>query len=104
MSLWVYILECSDQTLYTGVTNDLERRFNEHQSGFNKEAYTYLRRPVRLVYAEQFSDYKLAYDWERKLKKWSAEKKWALIEENWDKLKELSVCQNDSHYLKKFKR
>ncbi len=104
MSLWVYTLEYSDQTLYTGVTNNLERRFNEHQSGFNEEPYTYVRRPVRLVYAEPFSDYKLAYEWERKLKGWSAQKKWALIEENWDKLKELSVCQNDSHYLKRFKR
>lgn len=101
MSLWVYILECSDQTLYTGITNDLDRRFTEHQTGINPGAYTAKRRPVSILFAEEFSDYKLAYDWEKKLKGWSAQKKRALIEENWDKLKELAECRNKTHWLNK---
>ncbi len=100
MPLWLYILECSDGTLYTGVTNNLDRRLNEHQHGLNPEAYTFNRRPVNLVFAEQFIDYRLAYEWEKRLKGWSAQKKRALIEDNWDKLKELARCRNKSHWVK----
>lgn len=99
MSLWVYILECSDHTLYTGITNNLDRRFEEHQAGINPDSYTATRRPVSLLFAEEFSDYKLAYEWERKLKGWSGQKKRALIEENWDKLKKLAECRNKTHWL-----
>ena len=54
--MYVYILECSDRSFYTGVTNDIDRRVEEHQSGENKEAYSYSRRPVKLVYSEFFID------------------------------------------------
>ncbi len=99
MSLWVYILQCSDKTLYTGIANNLDRRFGEHQFGINAEAYTFTRRPVKLVFAEQFIDYKLAHGWEKRLKGWSAKKKWALIEDNWKKMRELAICKNESHFL-----
>lgn len=101
MSLWVYILHCSDKTLYTGITNNLDRRFGEHQFGINPDAYTFTRRPVKLLFAEQFIDYKLAYDWEKRLKGWSAKKKWALIEDNWERVRQLAVCKNESHFLNK---
>ncbi len=97
MSLWVYILKCSDSTYYTGITNNLDRRFTEHQEGFNTDAYTFKRRPVELQYAEEFTDYKLGYAWEKKLKGWSAKKKKALIEEDWDELRKFATCQNETH-------
>jgi putative endonuclease len=49
---WVYILRCNDNSLYTGVTNDLERRVNEHNNSRQAAKYTRARRPVQLVYYE----------------------------------------------------
>jgi len=52
-SVWsLYILECSDGSLYTGVTNDIDRRFLAHQEG-KASRYTRTRRPVALVYREE---------------------------------------------------
>lgn len=48
---WVYILRCADRTLYTGVTNDLDRRLASHRAG-RASRYTRSRLPVRLVHAE----------------------------------------------------
>ena len=98
MALWVYILECADGTLYTGVTNNIERRLWEHQSGLSLKAYTYKRRPVILKYAKSHSHYLTAIAWEKRIKRWSANKKWALITKNWDELKRLSVCRNESRW------
>ncbi len=101
MSLWVYILECSDGLLYTGVTNDIDRRYAEHQQGINPDCFTFIRRPVELKYAEKFSNNLLAIDWEKRIKKWSAKKKRALIEDNWEELQKLAVCRNETHWKKK---
>lgn len=50
---WVYLLQCSDQTLYAGITNDLSRRLKEHNGATGGGArYTRSRRPVRLVWSE----------------------------------------------------
>ncbi|WP_306468576.1 GIY-YIG nuclease family protein [Aestuariibaculum lutulentum] len=46
---FVYILKCSDNSFYTGITNSMERRLHEHQVGKDIEVYTYTRRPVTLV-------------------------------------------------------
>lgn len=51
MKWFVYILECRDHTLYTGVTNDVEKRLSAHQKGIASK-YTRSRLPVRLVYKE----------------------------------------------------
>ena len=56
---FVYILECSDGTFYTGSTNDLSRRLETHNSG-NGARYTKARRPVKLVYHEEFDNKKEA--------------------------------------------
>jgi len=50
----VYILECADRTLYTGITNDLDHRINEHENGTGAK-YTRGRAPFRLLYAETHS-------------------------------------------------
>ena len=69
MSYFVYILKCVDGTYYTGVTNDVPRRLNEHQSGTNPKAYTYSRRPVKLVWGEEVPTYGEALKHERQIKK-----------------------------------
>lgn len=50
MNYYLYILKCADNTFYTGVTNNLERRLKEHESGVNKDCYTFNRRPLKLVF------------------------------------------------------
>lgn len=94
---FVYILKCSDNSYYTGVTNDIELRFSQHQSGKFPESYTYKRRPVELVFFYLFNDIIQAIAFEKQVKGWSRKKKEAIINDNWDKLKELSICRNDSH-------
>jgi putative endonuclease len=91
---YVYILLCSDQFYYTGITNDLERRMHEHHTGFNLKCYTYDRRPVELVFIEIFNSPQEAIEFEKKIKGWSRKKKQAIINNNWEKLKELSICKN----------
>jgi len=83
---YVYILECSDGTYYTGMTNNIERRIAEHKWGINPESYTHKRRPVKLVWHTTTNYVTKAIEYEKQIKKWSHNKKKALIEENWDEL------------------
>jgi putative endonuclease len=94
--LYVYILKCADDSYYVGVTNDLEKRLDEHNSGIGAGSYTAKRLPVKMVFWEPFNDYKLAMEYETKLKKWSREKKEALIDKNWERLKGLAECRNET--------
>ncbi len=91
---FVYILECSDRSYYTGVTNDLELRIEQHNKG-EKVSYTSIRRPVILKYFERFTDINQAIDWEKQLKGWSRKKKEALFEQDWDTIKKLSNFKNN---------
>ena len=94
---YVYILKCSDNSYYTGVTSDLESRLIKHQSGHYPEGYTHSRRPVQLVFYNEFNEIDQAIAFEKQVKGWSRKKKEAIINDNWEKLKELSICQNNSH-------
>ena len=94
----VYLLKCADSSHYTGITNNLERRLVEHESGRNPGCYTYFRRPVELVYSEYFTDPNQAIAFEKKVKGWSRAKKEALIKNDWDKIKFLSKCRNATHF------
>lgn len=98
---YVYIVRCNDKNLYTGVTNNIERRVSEHNSGKLKSAYTYSRRPVKLIFYQEFNDPEQAIGFEKKIKKWSRLKKEALINGDYNALHVLSKCKNDSHH--KFK-
>lgn len=89
-SYYVYIVKCSDNSYYTGITNDIERRLIEHNSGMSKDSYTFNKRPVNLVWFETFSDPTQAIMIEKKIKGWSRRKKEALINEDWDKLVQYS--------------
>ena len=78
---FMYILECSEGSYYTGSTNDLERRIEEHQSGRGAN-FTNLRLPVELVYYEEYERIDNAFYREKQVQRWSHNKKKALIEGN----------------------
>jgi putative endonuclease len=83
---YTYIVKCSDDSYYTGITNNVERRLMEHNNGILKSAYTYNKRPVVLVWYETFTDVQQAILFEKQIKGWSRRKKEALIKEDWKKL------------------
>ena len=83
---FVYILKCSDDSFYTGITSNLDQRIAEHQVG-KSSGYTSTRLPIELVWSEQFlDDPEQAIEWEKRIKGWSRRKKQALIDGNWDNL------------------
>lgn len=79
-SWYVYILECADNSLYTGVTTDLEKRLHAHNNLPSGARYTRGRRPVSLVYAECLPDRGTAQSREAAIKKMKKARKRALIE------------------------
>jgi len=93
---FVYIVECSDKSYYTGVTNNIERRLWEHNHGPNKLSYTYSRRPVILKYCERFQNIKYAIAWEKQIKGWSRKKKEALFIDDWEEIKRLARLKGPS--------
>ncbi len=79
MNNYVYILECSDKTLYTGTTNNIEKRIQEHNNTRTGAKYTRARRPVKLVYVEACSTPSIALKREAEIKKLSRAQKLLLI-------------------------
>ena len=79
MIYFVYILKCSDNTLYTGVATDVQRRLNEHNNSAKGAKYTRARRPVELVYQEELEDRSSACKREYKIKQLKREEKLRLI-------------------------
>lgn len=102
MQYFVYIVECSDGLLYTGVTNNPGRRINEHNEGLDKNSFTFKRRPVELIFLQDFNDATQAIYFEKMIKKWSAKKKRALASREYALLTLLSECRNltNSKYKK----
>jgi len=78
----LYIVKCSDGTLYTGITTDLERRIKEHNSTELGAKYTRGRRPVKLVYCKKFKNRSLASKAESSIKKLSKKEKMKIIKNN----------------------
>lgn len=93
---FVYILECSDGSYYTGSTIDIEVRVKQHQDGRGAN-YTKKRLPVKLVFLEEFQRIDDAFYREKQLQGWSRVKKEALINGEFNKLPNLSECKNGSH-------
>ena len=81
MNWTVYILKCADGTLYTGITNDPERRLAEHEAGQGAK-YTKGRGPFQLVYQESCEDRGLASKRENEIKALGRKAKLALIDAN----------------------
>ena len=78
---YMYILECSNVTFYTGSTKDLAKRIEEHKNGLGAN-YTKKHLPVKLVYYEEFDRIDEAFYREKQVQGWSRAKKMALIENN----------------------
>jgi len=76
---YVYMVRCNDGTLYTGITNDLEKRIEAHNSGKDGARYTRSRRPVKLVYSEEAGSKSNAAKLEYKIKKMTRAKKMEMI-------------------------
>ncbi|WP_411895483.1 GIY-YIG nuclease family protein [Winogradskyella sp. A2] len=89
-SSYLYILKCSDNTYYTGITSNLNQRILEHNMGKHLDSYTYKRRPVKLEFYAEFTDIKIAIEKEKQIKKWSRKKKEALINGDYLELPKLS--------------
>jgi len=89
-SYFVYILKCTDGSYYIGVTNDLNRRFYEHQKGIIPKCYTHNKRPLKCVFAEEFNNVMEAIQSEKQIKGWSRKKKEALIKGDFEDLKLLA--------------
>lgn len=94
----VYILLCSDGTYYTGMTSNLDKGIQEHDAAAYPNAYTARRRPLKLEFVATFSQVYDAIEFEKRIKKWSGQKKKALIVGDTDKLKQLSECRNLTNY------
>lgn len=79
MPYFVYFLRCNDQTLYIGITTDIERRVDEHNHSSKGAKYTRNRRPVTLLYAESHEDKSSALKREYELKRFSKSQKEAFL-------------------------
>ncbi|NQT63050.1 MAG: GIY-YIG nuclease family protein [Candidatus Marinimicrobia bacterium] len=90
----VYILLCSDETLYTGVTSNLENRLFQHHEGF-LIGYTHSRRPLTLLWNSEEMGIQDAILLEKQIKGWGRAKKYAFMAGDVPKLKELSLPFRD---------
>ncbi|MGD1944915.1 MAG: GIY-YIG nuclease family protein [Croceivirga sp.] len=91
---YVYILECSDGSYYTGSTIDIETRLQQHQNGQGAN-HTKKRLPVQLVYLEEFTRIDMAFNREKQIQGWSRKKKEALINGEYNQLPNLSLAYRD---------
>jgi putative endonuclease len=89
MKGYMYILKCADGSYYTGSTDNLTLRMQEHQSGLGA-THTRLHHPVELVYHEEFDRIDDAFYREKQIQKWSRAKKEALINGDIEELKRLA--------------
>jgi putative endonuclease len=90
MPFWVYILRCADDSYYTGHTDDLEKRIAEHSTGAIASCYTFKRRPLQLVFSQDFSTREEALASEQQIKGWSRKKKEAMMRGDWAEVSRLA--------------
>jgi putative endonuclease len=93
MPYYVYILECKNKLLYTGITNNLERRLKEHQSGKGCR-FTSYNPGIKIRYSEEHQTRSAAAKREAQIKRWSRTKKLALIKGDAWVIKAVSRCRN----------
>ncbi|HEY7986074.1 MAG TPA: GIY-YIG nuclease family protein [Methylophilaceae bacterium] len=86
---WVYILRCADDSYYTGHTDSLEQRINQHHLG-TTDGYTSTRRPVTLVWSQQCSTREEAISAEMQIKGWSRKKKEAMMRGDWERVSQFA--------------
>jgi len=90
MSFWVYILRCADGSYYTGHTDNLEQRIGEHTIGAIPSCYTFKRRPLQLVFSQDFPTREEALSSEQQIKGWSRRKKEAMLRGDWAEVSRLA--------------
>ncbi|HEY0889067.1 MAG TPA: GIY-YIG nuclease family protein [Nocardioides sp.] len=90
---FTYMLRCADDSLYVGSTRNLEKRLFEHQSGLGA-TYTRSRRPVELVWCEEYDNIGAAFTREKQIQNWSRAKRLALIAQRYGDLPELALRSN----------
>ena len=95
MAFYVYILQCTESSYYAGHTDDIELRMAAHEMGMIK-GYTWGRRPVRLVFVQDFPSRDDAFQRERQIKGWSRAKKEALICGDWGGLIKLAKARGST--------
>ena len=89
MSFYTYMLKCADGSYYVGHTDDLDARMGAHQTGAFA-GYTLRRRPLQLVWHQEFAERDQAFAVERQIKGWSRVKKEALVAGDWEAVQLLS--------------
>jgi len=94
---WVYILQCSDGSYYTGSTTDIDARVFDHENGAY-DGYTASRRPVKLIWSDDFPNMEQVFEVERQIKGWTRKKKEALMKGDMELLHWLAECKNGTHY------
>lgn len=99
---WVYILLCSDNTYYVGSTTDLEQRIADHNSG-RYGGFTSTRLPVHLIWSLEFDDIRFAFEFERRIKKWSRAKKEAMMKSDYKVLHELARSSETKRKIDRLK-
>ncbi|HEU5274672.1 MAG TPA: GIY-YIG nuclease family protein [Xanthobacteraceae bacterium] len=92
MGAFVYMLRCSDESLYVGCATgeDLMPRIEGHNAGAFPDSYTWSRRPVTLIWSEHFDRITDAIAAERQIKGWNRAKKLALAEGDWARVRQLA--------------
>ena len=95
MSFWVYLLRCADGSYYTGHTDNLEQRMGQHHAGSIPGCYTFNKRPLTLVWSQDFPSRLEALESEMQIKRWSRAKKEALIASDWATLKLLAKSRTN---------
>jgi putative endonuclease len=75
---YIYLIRCEDKSIYTGITNDLERRFKEHKNKTGGH-YTSSHKVEKIIHTEKFKTRSGALKWEAQIKSWPRIKKLALI-------------------------
>lgn len=95
MSFWVYMLRCSDDSYYTGHTDDLQGRIAQHDTGAFPTCFTFKRRPVELVFAQEHATREEALASEQQIKGWSRKKKAAMIRGDWAEVSRLARSSFD---------
>ena len=96
MKAYTYILKCSDGSLYTGSTKNLEFKLAQHLNGEGSN-YTRKKLPVKLVYFEEYDRIDSAFIREKQIQGWSRAKKLALINNKINFLNDLAKCKNKSY-------
>ena len=94
MAFYIYMLHCADRSFYIGHTDDLEMRIAQHEAG-TFPGYAKSRRPIKLVWSQEFGTRMEALEAERQIKGWGRAKKLALIREDWSLISTLARSKEE---------